>query len=274
MVDTTPDVPISPVDAASLQLGVHVQPYLVTIAGLLAPGGFVDRDGRPDLVRLHRTLAAHIAQEPLLRQRPIMRNGSWWWTENDIDFDLHLSLDERGPTEPDFESVCGRLVMQPLDTTRPLWRIAFVPAARPGLCGIVIRVHHAVLDGARASDLFERLFASPDCEKYPTRALPVPNIPPKAAGSLDLLRFRIGTFLPPANPITGVAGRHWSHEIDLVRQRPHLSDRACRAASGRHFERCLSRCGGRRTAIHPPRMRRAHPQVDCGIGTRRSHSDR
>ena len=136
MVDTTPDVPISPVDAASFQLGVHVQPYLVTIAGLLAPGGFVDRDGRPDLVRLHRTLAAHIAQEPLLRQRPIMRNGSWWWTENDIDFDLHLSLDERGPTEPDFESVCGRLVMQPLDTTRPLWHIAFVPAARPGLCGL------------------------------------------------------------------------------------------------------------------------------------------
>ncbi|MDV6207273.1 hypothetical protein R3Q08_03440 [Rhodococcus erythropolis] len=36
MVDTTPDVPISPVDAASFQLGVDVQPYLVTIAGLLS----------------------------------------------------------------------------------------------------------------------------------------------------------------------------------------------------------------------------------------------
>ena len=165
MVDTTPDVPISPVDAASFQLGVDVQPYLVTIAGLLSPGGFVDSDGRPDPAHLHRTLAAQIAQEPLLRQRPIMRNGSWWWTESNIEVDLHVSLEERGPTEPDFEAVCGRLVMQPLDTTRPLWHIALIPVARTGQCGIVIRVHHAVLDGAGASDLFERLFASPDSKK-------------------------------------------------------------------------------------------------------------
>ena len=137
MVDTTPDVPISPVDAASFQLGVDVQPYLVTIAGLLSPGGFVDSDGRPDLAHLHRTLAAQIAQEPLLRQRPIMRNGSWWWTESNIEVDLHVSLEERGPTEPDFEAVCGRLVMQPLDTTRPLWHIALIPVARTGQCGIL-----------------------------------------------------------------------------------------------------------------------------------------
>ncbi|BBE44275.1 DUF1298 domain-containing protein [Rhodococcus erythropolis] len=202
MVDTTPDVPISPVDAASFQLGVDVQPYLVTIAGLLSPGGFVDSDGRPDLAHLHRTLAAQIAQEPLLRQRPIVRHGSWWWTESNIEVDLHVSLEERGPTEPDFEAVCGRLVMQPLDTTRPLWHIALIPVARTGQCGIVIRVHHAVLDGAGASDLFERLFASPDSKKPDPGAPPTaktghspePHIPQKAS-SLDLLRFRIGTFL-------------------------------------------------------------------------------
>ena len=244
MVDTTPDVPISPVDAASFQLGVHVQPYLVTIAGLLAPGGFVDRDGRPDLVRLHRTLAAHIAQEPLLRQRPIMRNGSWWWTENDIDFDLHLSLDERGPTEPDFESVCGRLVMQPLDTTRPLWHIAFVPAARPGLCGIVIRVHHAVLDGARASDLFERLFASPDSKSTDPGA-PVPNIPPKAAGSLDLLRFRIGTFLHRpirSRVLLGAIGP--TRSISSVNVRTSLIEHAAQQAGGTLNDAYLVAVGG------------------------------
>lgn len=185
---------------------------------------------------------------------------------------LHLSLDERGPTEPDFESVCGRLVMQPLDTTRPLWHIAFVPAARPGLCGIVIRVHHAVLDGARASDLFERLFASPDSKSTDPGA-PVPNIPPRPPVPSTSSDFE------SVLSCTGQSdhGCCWAPLVPRDRSRPsrpHLSDRACRAASGRHFERCLSRCGGRRTAIHPPRMRRAHPQVDCGIGTRRSHSDR
>ncbi|MGW6658926.1 wax ester/triacylglycerol synthase domain-containing protein [Rhodococcus sp. NPDC055024] len=203
MVETTRDVPVSPVDAASFQLGVHVQPYLVTIAGLLSPGGFVDRDGRPDLARLHGTLAAHIAKEPLLRQRPIMRNGSWWWTDNDIDVDLHVSLDERGPTEPDFEAICSRLVMLPLAPSRPLWHIAVVPAARPGQCGIVIRVHHAVLDGARASELFERLFTSAPPTKQPsTGNSPRTKIRPtlelrdqKKASPGDLLRFRMGTFL-------------------------------------------------------------------------------
>ncbi|MER2082415.1 wax ester/triacylglycerol synthase domain-containing protein [Rhodococcus sp. (in: high G+C Gram-positive bacteria)] len=202
MAETTRDVPISPVDAASFQLGVHVQPYLVTIAGLLSPGGFVDRDGRPDPARLHRTLAPHIAQESLLRQQPIMRNGSWWWTESNIEVDLHVSIVERGPTEPDFEAICARLVMQSLDPTRPLWHISLVPAARPGQCGIVIRVHHAVLDGARATDLFERLFASPDPKKPDsgassaanTRHSPESHIPQRASFS-DLLRFRIGTFL-------------------------------------------------------------------------------
>lgn len=202
MTRASRDVPISPVDAANFRIGVRAQPYLVTIAGLLSSGGFVDREGQPDIARLHRTLAPRIAREPLLQQRPVMRSKTWWWTECDINLDFHISLEQALPTEVDFEAVCARLVMQPLDPTRPLWHIALVPATRPGQCGIIIRVHHAVLDGANAGQLFERVFAPAPSAMQPasvratrTEHQSSPTLRTTATTPWERFRFRFGTFL-------------------------------------------------------------------------------
>ena len=172
-----------------------------------------------------------------------MRNGSWWWTENDIDFDLHLSLDERGPTEPDFESVCGRLVMQPSTPTRPLWHIAFVPAARPGLCGIVIRVHHAVSTAPEPAT-FSSACSPHLIRKVPTRALPCRTSlrrPPVPSTSSDF-----ESVLPaPANPITVLLGAIGpTRSISSVNVGTSLIEHAAQQAGGTLNDAYLVAVGG------------------------------
>lgn len=168
MSDPIPDVPMAAVDAATLGIGVGGQPYVVTLAGILSAGGFVDDDGRPDIDRLRRVLAPRIDEERVLHQRPERRNGRWWWTQASVDPAAQISVVEALPGEG-FDEVCGRLVMTPLDTDNPLWHIALVPAVRPGSCGLVVRLHHALVDGARASALMERLFGSVAADMHAMR---------------------------------------------------------------------------------------------------------
>ncbi|MGW5074450.1 wax ester/triacylglycerol synthase domain-containing protein [Rhodococcus sp. NPDC004095] len=157
MAGPAADVPISAVDTAILGINVAGQPYVVTLAGLLAPGGFVDAAGHPDVARLTEYLAPRVAREPDLQQLPQCRGGRWWWVRVPVELPAHVTV-ESASDAGGFEALCGRLVMEPLPHDRPLWHITLVPAARPGRCGVVVRLHHAVVDGARASALVERLF--------------------------------------------------------------------------------------------------------------------
>jgi len=157
MAGPVPDIPISPVDTAILGINVTGQPYVVTLAGLLGPGGVVDADGHPDAERVTEFLVPRVAREPDLQQRPQRRGGRWWWVHVPVDVSEHITV-ESARGDGGFEALCARLVMEPLPHDRPLWHITLVPGARPGRCGIVVRLHHAVVDGARASALLERLF--------------------------------------------------------------------------------------------------------------------
>jgi len=161
MHGSIPDVPIAAADVATLGISAGGQPYVVTLAGVLGAGGFVDPDGRPDIDRLRRSLAPRIEAEVGLNQRPEHRDNRWWWTHQPADLTVHITVEEPIPGEG-LEDVCGRLVMMPLDPGRPPWHIALVPSARPAGCGMVVRLHHALVDGARAGALMERLFGEGD----------------------------------------------------------------------------------------------------------------
>ncbi|MGW9183159.1 wax ester/triacylglycerol synthase domain-containing protein [Agromyces sp. NPDC055661] len=150
---------ISPIDAATLGISVHGgQPYLITLAGVLGPGDLVDAAGRPDAAAIRRLLAGRIGGVPGLAQRAVLRDDAWWWEPRDPDLAAHVRIEEPGAGTHGFEAVCGRLLMRPLPPDRPLWEIVLVPGARPGGCGIVIRFHHVIADGAHAVALVEELF--------------------------------------------------------------------------------------------------------------------
>ena len=63
---------LAAVDEANLVLDHVGQVNVFLIAGLLAPGGFVGADGRPDLAGLRTELRARIAEIPPLRRVPVV----------------------------------------------------------------------------------------------------------------------------------------------------------------------------------------------------------
>lgn len=175
---------ISPIDAATLGISVHVgQPYFITLAGVLGPGELIDATGRPDAAAIRRLLAGRIAGVPGLAQRAVLRDGAWWWEPHDPDLSAHVRVEEPGPGARGFEAVCARLLMRPLPPDRPLWEIVLVPAARPGGCGIVVRFHHVIADGAHAVALVEALL-DPAADVGEADGGPPPDEPaaPRAPG--------------------------------------------------------------------------------------------
>lgn len=201
-VTRQPDSLISPGDVAALSISPHAQPYVITLAGLLAPGGFVDDEGRPDVDRLRRELATRIAASRELTHRAMRRDGRWWWVDGDVDLAAHIVVEPRRPGETGMGAVCGRLAMTRLDATRPLWHLALVPGATAGHCGMILRIHHMLVDGARVTALLERLFAPEHSAQAPpgigaeASTGPRPATGPRPSRT-DRLMFRLHTVIRP-----------------------------------------------------------------------------
>ncbi|WP_374008435.1 wax ester/triacylglycerol synthase domain-containing protein [Leifsonia sp. LS-T14] len=149
-------------DAANLILE-RGQPNVVTLAGLLAPGGFVDASGFPDIASLRDTLAMRVGRVAALQRVAQRVDGEWTWRTAAPSLTHHVRL-----VEPDllaqsardatgFERTCARVVMKPLDANRPLWEILLVPHAAEDRCGLIFRLHHAVADGLGAEALIASL---------------------------------------------------------------------------------------------------------------------
>ncbi|RDV45169.1 acyltransferase [Leifsonia sp. ku-ls] len=164
--------PMAAVDAANLVLQ-RGQPNVVTLAGLLAPGGVVDETGRPDVPALRAALAPRIERVAALHRVPARLDGGWTWRTATPDLERHIRVVEG---EADFERTCARVVMAPLDAARPLWELLLVPHADGGRCGLLFRLHHAVADGLAAEELVTALSDPQPGEDGD--AVPTPETPP------------------------------------------------------------------------------------------------
>jgi diacylglycerol O-acyltransferase / wax synthase len=151
----------------------------------VAPG-----EQRPSLTRLRRHIAGRLARVPRFRCRlgwPPPGMGEPFWVE-DPSFDvanhvmplgtLGQELDDRR-----FGMLCDSVLSAPLDRRRPLWEIRLAPAFADGRCGIVAKIHHALVDGRSAVEVAQLLF---DVEANPAAELPVRWEAPPAPGSTRL----------------------------------------------------------------------------------------
>lgn len=145
------------VDAANLALE-RGQPNVVTLAGLLAPGGFVDGDGRPDVAALREVLTPRIERVAALHRVPVQSGGEWGWSAAIPDLAHHIRVVDASAT---FERTCARVVMTGLQPRRPLWELLLVPRADGDRCGMLFRLHHAVADGLGAEALVAALSDEP-----------------------------------------------------------------------------------------------------------------
>ena len=131
---------------------------------------------RPTLARLRRHVAARLEGVPRFRRRlayPLPGMGQPFWVD-DPDFDVArhvLSLGTTGYELDDrrFEMLRQRS-LRAAGRDRPLWEIRLAPRMSEGRCGLVAKMHHALVDGRSALEVAQLLF---DAEPH-TAVSPMP----------------------------------------------------------------------------------------------------
>lgn len=151
--------------------------HMETDDNLMVVSGFLELATPLPFSRLEELLRTRLLSMERFTQRvvePRPHLGSPRW-EPAPHFDLgnHLVCLEPGPRdEAQLQQLLGTLVSEPLDRTRPLWRVLFVPHYRQGSL-VIVRVHHALADGFALLFVLLSLCDAADPSKV---ALPPPSV--------------------------------------------------------------------------------------------------
>ena len=147
---------LSGIDAMFLYMETPTNHMHVTGVFLLdpsaAPEGF-SFDQVRDMVgrRLHRAppFRRRLVEVPLRLAHPL------WIEDPDFDLDYHVRracLPSPGG-QAELESFVGRTIGLPLDRKRPLWEMYLVEGLEGGRQAIVMKMHHAAIDGVSGAEL-------------------------------------------------------------------------------------------------------------------------
>lgn len=132
---------LSAVDTAWLRMDAPGNP--MTIVSVLTTATPV----RGSLLR--RRIASRLARFPRFRRRPVVDAlGASWHDDDAFALEAHwVEVELPAPAGPDeLQALTGRLAGEPLEPSRPLWQLHFVPRYRTGSAW-VLRVHHCYADG-------------------------------------------------------------------------------------------------------------------------------
>ena len=104
---------------------------------------------------------------------------SW---EFDTDFDIHRHIREvtlRHGTTTELKAVAGKLFSTMLDRRHPLWDITVVRGLKGNRTGIILRMHHCLVDGIAGVGLMNVLLdANPKAPPLPKRKIKF-RVPPR-----------------------------------------------------------------------------------------------
>lgn len=158
------------------------------------PGGFTWERFRHDIgerIQALPELRAKLGDSQLNLDHPV------WVPDNAFDLDRHLNrigVPSPGGRE-ELAEVCGHIASLPLDRSKPLWEMWVIEGidgtalADGGPLALMIKVHHAAVDGVSAANLLETL-----CDLEPDAPPPAPvdgpgDTPPWAIAADGLVRF-------------------------------------------------------------------------------------
>ncbi|KMO84190.1 wax ester/triacylglycerol synthase family O-acyltransferase [Mycolicibacterium chubuense] len=158
------------------------------------PGGFT-------FERFHHDTGERIQALPELRAKlgdnQLNLDHPVWVPDKSFDLDRHLN--RIGVPSPggrkELAEVCGHIASVPLDRSKPLWEMWVIEGIDGaalddgGPLALMIKVHHAAVDGVSAANLLETL-----CDLEPDAPPPAPvegpdDAPPWAIAADGLVRF-------------------------------------------------------------------------------------
>ncbi|WP_103339602.1 wax ester/triacylglycerol synthase family O-acyltransferase [Amycolatopsis sp. CA-126428] len=205
--------PLSALDVAFLCLESETSPMHMGAVVTFTARGPVDP------AALTALLARRAARLPKLRQRArteLFPPGSASWADDPgfvaADHIHQVALSSLYEPDP-LSAYASRWIAEPLDTSRPLWDLTLVTGLPDGKFALLLKLHHALTDGAGAYAVAAGLL---DGVKLPeTGAAPRPIPAPRS--TLDTVKDALGTAWGQANEAAGIAS-------SLVRAaRPPLS---------------------------------------------------
>jgi WS/DGAT/MGAT family acyltransferase len=123
-------------------------------------GWFLDTTARGRPVTLDEILAVaptYLGVSARLTQRVEKLPRRWHWVDDNA-FDIGNHVDERTVSGSDgFDALCAELAAAQLDRSRPLWKVTLVHGLPDGRQAVLARIHHSMMDGLAASNLFRAL---------------------------------------------------------------------------------------------------------------------
>jgi WS/DGAT/MGAT family acyltransferase len=160
-------------DAAFLYMETPATPMHVAFVAVLDPSGVPGGVSFEDVRRQIRERAPRV--EPftrVARPAPLQVHHPVWMPVEELDVDAHLDrVTLRDTGDPrEFGRAVGAVLAEPLDRSRPLWHATVVEGLPDGRLAIVLRVHHALMDGVGGIENLGELF---DLEPSPAREEPV-----------------------------------------------------------------------------------------------------
>jgi diacylglycerol O-acyltransferase / wax synthase len=166
---------LTALDASFLKLETASAHMHVAWRGRFAPG-----PGRPaiTLARVRAQVASRLDVAPRFRQRLAFPPGGFanpvWVDDQDFDLAHHvvaLSEEAEAISPVRFDALADQALSQPLQRTRPLWSLHLAPRLQDGSVGVLMKIHHAMVDGLSALALALLLLdVDPDAPEPP--ALP------------------------------------------------------------------------------------------------------
>ncbi|OAN30178.1 WS/DGAT/MGAT family O-acyltransferase [Mycolicibacterium iranicum] len=142
-----------------------------------------------------------------------------WLEDNDFQLSRHvnrIALPEPGGRE-ELAAVCGRIVAMPLERSKPLWEMWVIEgvggsaAREDGRLAMLLKVHHAVVDGVSAANLLSQLL-----DTEPEAPPPDPVDGPKQASAWEIAADGLWQFVTRPWQLTRVVPTTASMIVNTV----------------------------------------------------------
>jgi WS/DGAT/MGAT family acyltransferase len=144
---------LSALDASFLQLETPAAHMHVAWKGVFEP----PPGGREVTLAAVRALSeSRLDQAPRFRQRLAFPPGGMappvWVDDEAFDLSDHIRMlsDEDPLPRTRFDELCDLVLSEPLERSRPLWRVHLAPRLDDGSVGLIMKLHHAMVDGLSA----------------------------------------------------------------------------------------------------------------------------
>jgi WS/DGAT/MGAT family acyltransferase len=197
---------LSAQDASFLAAETPSLPMHITGTQVFDAGPLASSDGGIDFPAIKRAVESALHLIPRYRQRlkwiPF-ENHPVWVDDHHFNLDYHIrhtALPRPGGDEQ-LKRLCGRIMDQPLDRSRPLWEFWVTEGLAGNRFAIISKMHHCMLDGQAGADLAHILLS---LSPQPEPSEPMAYMPRPSPTGMELFRDSLSQRL--AMPLRALAG--------------------------------------------------------------------